>query len=143
MKRLFISLAAIIVMLITLVSCGGKKTEDSPATTTNQPTLVDSARSIKVVELDGTATVTDESETINCFKGMNLYDGDIVIVKRCKIARNGEMVVALTHDNEVTLKTFYKEKGYIRLQPENDTMDPIILDNCTIIGKAIGLYRNL
>ena len=53
------------------------------------------------------------------------------------------MVVALTDDNEVTLKTFYKEKGYIRLQPENDTMDPIIVDNCTIIGKAIGLYRNL
>ena len=72
-----------------------------------------------------------------------IYDGDIVIVKRCKIARNGEMVVALTEDNEVTLKTFYKEKGYIRLQPENDTMDPIILDNCTIIGKAIGLYRHL
>ena len=72
-----------------------------------------------------------------------IYDGDIVIIKRCKIARNGEMVVALTDDNEVTLKTFYKEKGYIRLQPENDAMDPIIVDNCTIIGKAIGLYRNL
>ena len=47
----------------------------------------------------------------------------------------------MTPDNEVTLKTFYKEKDYIRLQPENDTMAPIILNNCTILGKAIGLYR--
>ena len=46
-------------------------------------------------------------------------------------------------DNEATIKTFYKEKDHIRLQPENDTMDPIILDNCTILGKAIGLYRKL
>lgn len=72
-----------------------------------------------------------------------IYDGDIVIVQKQKVARNGEIVVAMTDDNEVTLKTFYKEKDHIRLQPENDTMDPIILDNCTILGKAIGLYRNL
>ena len=72
-----------------------------------------------------------------------IYDGDIVIVKKCKIAHNGEMVVAMTDEAEVTLKTFYKENGYIRLQPENDTMDPIIVNNCTIIGKAIGLYRAL
>ena len=49
----------------------------------------------------------------------------------------------MTDENEVTLKTFYKESGYFRLQPENDTMDPIILDNVTILGKAIGLYRKL
>ncbi len=72
-----------------------------------------------------------------------IYDGDIVIVQKQKVARNGEIVVAMTMDNEVTLKTFYKEKDHIRLQPENDTMDPIILDNCTILGKAIGLYRKL
>ncbi len=72
-----------------------------------------------------------------------IYDKDIVIVKRCKSANNGETVVALTDDNEVTLKSFYKEDGHIRLQPENDAMEPIIVKNCTIIGKAIGLYRSL
>lgn len=72
-----------------------------------------------------------------------IYDGDIVIVQKQKVARNGDIVVAMTDDNEVTLKTFYKEKDHIRLQPENDTMSPIILDNCMILGKAIGLYRSL
>ena len=72
---------------------------------------------------------------------VGIYDGDYVIIQKQRVARNGEIVVALTPDNEVTLKTFYKEKYHIRLQPENDTMDPIILDNCTILGKAIGLYR--
>ena len=70
-----------------------------------------------------------------------ILDGDIVIVQKQNVARNGEIVVAMTDDNEVTLKTFYKEDGYFRLQPENDTMDPIILDNVSILGKAIGLYR--
>lgn len=70
-----------------------------------------------------------------------IYDGDIVIVQKQKVARNGEIVVAMTDDNEVTLKTFYKENGYFRLQPENDFMNPIILNNVTILGKAIGLYR--
>lgn len=72
-----------------------------------------------------------------------IYDGDIVIVERCNTARNGEIVVAMTDENEVTLKTFYKEDGYFRLQPENDTMKPFIFKNITILGKAIGLYRKL
>ncbi len=72
-----------------------------------------------------------------------ILDGDIVIVERKNTARNGEIVVAMTDENEVTLKTFYKEKDYFRLQPENDTMDPIILNNVTILGKAIGLYRKI
>lgn len=72
-----------------------------------------------------------------------IFDGDIVIIQKQKVARNGEIVVAMTDDGEVTLKTFYKERDYIRLQPENDTMSPIILENCTILGKAIGLYRSL
>ena len=72
-----------------------------------------------------------------------ILDGDIVIVERQNTARNGEIVVAMTDENEVTLKTFYKEDGYFRLQPENDTMDPIILNNVTILGKAIGLYRKI
>lgn len=72
-----------------------------------------------------------------------IHDGDIIIVERRNTARNGEIIVAMTNENEVTLKTFYKEKNYIRLQPENDTMDPIILNNVTVLGKAIGLYRKL
>lgn len=74
---------------------------------------------------------------------VGILDGDIVIVERQNTARNGEIIVAMTDENEVTLKTFYKEADHIRLQPENDTMDPIILDNVTILGKAIGLYRKL
>lgn len=72
-----------------------------------------------------------------------IYDGDFVIVQKQKQARNGDVVVAMTEENEVTLKTFYKEKDYIRLQPENDTMAPIILPDVQILGKAIGLYRKL
>ncbi len=72
-----------------------------------------------------------------------ILDGDIVIVERKNVARNGEIVVAMTDENEVTLKTFYKESTHFRLQPENDTMEPIILDNVTILGKAIGLYRKI
>ncbi len=74
---------------------------------------------------------------------IGIYDNDIVIVKRQKNANNGEIVVACTDENEVTLKRFYKEKDHIRLQPENDFLEPIILPNVTILGKAIGLYRKI
>ena len=74
---------------------------------------------------------------------IGIYDNDIVIVKRQKNANNGEIIVACTDENEVTLKRFYKEKDHIRLQPENDFLDPIILNNVTILGKAIGLYRKI
>ena len=70
-----------------------------------------------------------------------IFDGDIIIVQKQSTAKNGDMVVAMTDNNEVTLKTYYKEKDHFRLQPENDTMVPIILNNVTILGKAIGLYR--
>jgi repressor LexA len=72
-----------------------------------------------------------------------IFDGDIVIVQRQSTANNGDIVVAMTEENEVTLKRFYKEKDFIRLQPENDYMAPIILPNVSILGKAIGLYRKL
>lgn len=72
-----------------------------------------------------------------------IFDGDIVVVKRSETARNGQIVVAMNENNEVTLKRFYKENGHFRLQPENDTMDPIILSSVTILGIAIGLYREL
>lgn len=74
---------------------------------------------------------------------IGIYDGDIVIVKKQNIANNGEIVVALTDENEVTLKRFYKEENHIRLQPENDFLEPIILPNVKILGKAIGLYRKI
>jgi repressor LexA len=72
-----------------------------------------------------------------------IFDGDMVIVQRQNTANNGDIVVAMTDENEVTLKRFYKEKDYIRLQPENDLLAPIILPNVSILGKAIGLYRKL
>lgn len=72
-----------------------------------------------------------------------IRDGDIVLIEKNKTANNGEIVAAMTSENEVTLKTFYKEQNHIRLQPENDTMAPIILDNVTILGKAVGLYRKI
>ena len=72
-----------------------------------------------------------------------ILNNDVVIVARSENAHNGEIVVAMTDENEVTLKTYYKEDGYFRLQPQNDTMDPIILNNVTILGIAIGLYRKI
>lgn len=70
-----------------------------------------------------------------------IFDGDLVLVEQANTARNSEIVVALI-DDSATVKTFYKENGHIRLQPENDTMDPIIVnDNLSILGKVIGLFR--
>lgn len=70
-----------------------------------------------------------------------ILDNDIVIIERQNTANNGDIVVAMNDENEVTLKTFYKEDNYFRLQPENDFMAPIILNEVTILGKAVGLYR--
>ena len=72
-----------------------------------------------------------------------IYDNDIVIVEQTNVAKNGDIVVAMNDENEVTLKKFYKEKNYFRLQPENDFMLPIILKDVTILGRAIRLYRTL
>lgn len=72
-----------------------------------------------------------------------ILDGDIVVVKKANTAKNGQIVVAMNEENEVTLKRFFKESDHVRLQPENDTMAPIILPNATILGIAIGLYRNI
>ena len=69
-----------------------------------------------------------------------ICDGDDIIVEKKNTASNGEIVVALV-DDSATVKTFYKEDGHIRLQPENDSMDPIIVDNCIILGRYIGLLR--
>ena len=71
-----------------------------------------------------------------------ILDGDYILVKKQNTARNGEIVVALIGD-EATVKTFYKESDHIRLQPENSTMDPIIVPDCKILGKVAGVFRKL
>lgn len=73
---------------------------------------------------------------------VGIYDGDYIVVAEENSARNGEIVVALIED-EATVKTYYKEKDYIRLQPENKEMDPIIVRDVKILGKVIGLYRKM
>ncbi len=71
-----------------------------------------------------------------------IFDGDYILVKKQNTADNGTIVVALIED-EATVKTFYKEKDHIRLQPENSTMDPIIVPNCEILGKVAGVFRKI
>ena len=69
-----------------------------------------------------------------------IHSGDSIFVQSCNSAHNGDIVVALI-DDSATVKTFYKEKDHIRLQPENDTMEPIIVKECTILGKVFGVFR--
>ena len=71
---------------------------------------------------------------------VGIFSGDQIFVNACNTAHNGDTVVALI-DDSATVKTFYKEDGHIRLQPENDTMDPIIVDDCQILGKVFGVFR--
>ena len=71
---------------------------------------------------------------------VGIYDGDRIIVQQTPIAKNGDIVVALV-DDSATVKTYYKEDGRYRLQPENDTMDPIYVDEVMILGKVVGLFR--
>lgn len=71
---------------------------------------------------------------------VGIYDKDTILVERCNTARNGDIVAALV-DDSATVKTFYKEDDHIRLQPENDALDPIIVDDCQILGKVFGVFR--
>ena len=71
-----------------------------------------------------------------------IFNGDQVIVRKQSTAKNGDIVIAMNDDNEATCKRFYKEKTRFRLQPENDTMEPIFLDNVKILGKVVGLFRD-
>ena len=79
--------------------------------------------------------VTGES-----MKKVGINNNDLAIIEKKESAENGDIVVALI-DNEATIKRFFKENGHFRLQPENDTMDPIIVENCSILGKLVGIYR--
>lgn len=72
-----------------------------------------------------------------------ILDGDFIIVEKTPTARNGEIVVALIDRENATVKTFYKENGHFRLQPENDTMEPIIVNELEILGKVVGVFRKL
>ena len=118
----------------------GKITAGSPIEAIEQPNeyfslpayLIPNNKEVFTLLVSGTSMIN-----------AGILDGDIVVVERKSTARNGEIVVAMTDENEVTLKTFYKENGYFRLQPENDTMDPIILPNVQVLGKAVGLYRKI
>lgn len=69
-----------------------------------------------------------------------IMDGDYIFVNSCRNVENGEIIVALI-DDSATVKRFYKEDGHIRLQPENDEMEPIIVEDCQILGKVFGVYR--
>ncbi len=122
------------VPLLGKVACGNpiEAIEDPSEWFTLPASLIPSRETVFTLECTGESMIN-----------VGIYDGDVVIVQKQNVARNGDIVVAMTDDNEVTLKTFYKEKDHIRLQPENDTMEPIILQNCVILGKAIGLYRSL
>lgn len=71
---------------------------------------------------------------------VGIYNGDNIFVEKCNTARNGDTVVALV-DDSATVKTYYKENGHYRLQPENDSMDPIIVDHVDILGKVFGVFR--
>ncbi|MGD6803151.1 transcriptional repressor LexA [Rossellomorea vietnamensis] len=72
-----------------------------------------------------------------------ILDGDYVIVRQQQTANNGDIVVAMTEEDEATVKRFFKEQDFVRLQPENSSMDPIILRHVSILGKVIGVYRQI
>ena len=72
-----------------------------------------------------------------------ILNGDYVVVKQQQSANNGDIVVAMTEEDEATVKRFFKEKSYFRLQPENSSMEPIIVNSVSILGKVVGVYRNI
>ncbi|WP_332697156.1 transcriptional repressor LexA [Halalkalibacter lacteus] len=72
-----------------------------------------------------------------------IFNGDMVIVRQQQTANNGDIIVAMTEDDEATVKRFFREKDYIRLQPENSTMAPILLKECSVLGKVIGVFRTI
>lgn len=118
----------------------GKVTAGSPIEAIEIP---DETFSLPVSLIAGKRDVFTLKVSGDSMINVGIYDNDIIIVERCNTAKNGDTVVAMNDENEVTVKTFYKEDGYFRLQPENDFMVPIILKDVTILGKVIGLYRKL
>lgn len=123
-----------------LIPLLGKTSAGSPIEAIENPNeyfeapsnLIPAGKEIFALNVDGDSMVN---------KG--IYDNDIVIIEKNNNPNNGDVVVAMTNEFEVTLKTFYKEKDHFRLQPENDLYEPLILNELTVLGKAIGLYRQL
>ena len=72
-----------------------------------------------------------------------ILDKDIVVIEQCSVVNNGEIAAILVDGEEATIKRFYKENGHYRLQPENDSMDPIIVDDCSILGRVVAVIRYL
>ncbi|ARI77417.1 transcriptional repressor LexA [Halobacillus mangrovi] len=100
------------------------------------------------VPLPDTLAGSDDNTFVLIVQGESMIeagilDGDMVVVRQQQTAQNGDIVVAMTEDEEATVKRFFKEKTHIRLQPENATMDPIILSDVSILGKVVGLYRTV
>ena len=119
----------------------GKVTAGSPIEAIKNPNdifplpahLVPARESVFMLDVQGDSMIN-----------AGIFDGDQIIVKEAQTAKNGDIVVAmLQEDSEVTVKTFYKENDHIRLQPENDTLQPILSNNVSVIGKVIGLYRQI
>lgn len=123
---------------IVVVPLLGKVTAGNPIEAIEVPDELISLPSYLIPKKKEVFTIKVEGDSMI---NVGIYDKDIVIVERTKNAKNGDIVVAMDEENQVTIKTFYKENDYIRLQPENDYMLPIILKEATILGKAIGLYR--
>ncbi|GGJ84820.1 LexA repressor [Lentibacillus kapialis] len=100
------------------------------------------------VPLPSSVTGTDENLFVLVIEGDSMIEagilnGDMVIVKQQNTAQNGDIVVGMTDEDEATVKRFFKESDHIRLQPENATMEPLIYQSVTILGKVVGLYRNV
>ena len=100
------------------------------------------------VPLPGTLAGSDDNTFVLIVQGESMIeagilDGDMVIVRQQQTALNGDIVVAMTEDEEATVKRFFKERNHIRLQPENATMEPILLNDVSILGKVVGLYRTV
>jgi len=123
---------------IVVVPLLGKVTAGNPIEVIEVPDEIISLPSYLIPKKKEVFTIKVEGDSMI---NVGIYDKDIVIVERTNTAKNGDIVVAMDEENQVTIKTYYKEKDYIRLQPENDYMLPIILKEATILGKAIGLYR--
>ncbi|SDX29016.1 transcriptional repressor LexA [Salimicrobium album] len=95
-----------------------------------------------------TISSTEEDTFILVIQGESMIeagvlDGDKVIVRKQNTAQNGDIVVGMTEEGEATVKRFFKEADHVRLQPENSSMEPILLDDVTILGKVVGLFRNV
>ena len=123
--------------LVAEVPLLGKITAGSPIEAIEMPDeyfalpsyLLPKGKEVFTLKVDGTSMIN-----------AGIFDGDTIIVEQCQTARNGDMVVALVEDS-ATVKTFYREADHIRLQPENDAMEPIIVPDCQILGKVFGVFR--